>query len=92
MNLSRPPESSRTPPTAPLPADWRQMSLQETIADHARALWEGYGRPVGRDLNIWLEAERQLLGADEDVVCVGEGTVSARALSDAVGSHTGTPA
>jgi hypothetical protein len=32
----------------------------EQIAERARTLWEQEGRPEGRDLAHWLEAERQL--------------------------------
>lgn len=31
------------------------------IADRARTLWLAQGAPTGRDLDIWLEAERQLV-------------------------------
>jgi hypothetical protein len=34
------------------------------IAQRARQLWVAYGRPAGRDEQIWLEAERQLRGLD----------------------------
>ncbi len=37
---------------------------QPDISRRAAELWENYGRPEGRDLEIWLEAERQLLGVD----------------------------
>lgn len=63
------------PTTAP--ADVRHVPLHDEIANHARTLWEHYGRPVGRDLEIWLEAERQLLGADPQIRKVGDGAVSA---------------
>ena len=36
----------------------------ESISQRARELWQSYGRPEGRDNEIWLEAERQLLGVD----------------------------
>lgn len=32
----------------------------ESIAARARQLWEQQGRPAGRDLDIWLQAEREL--------------------------------
>jgi hypothetical protein len=32
----------------------------EKIAERARRIWEEQGRPEGRDLEHWLEAERQL--------------------------------
>jgi hypothetical protein len=47
--------ASTTPPT------------QEDISRRAATLWTNYGRPEGRDQEIWLEAERQLLGVDKSV-------------------------
>jgi hypothetical protein len=34
----------------------------EEIRVRARELWELEGRPAGRDLEIWLQAERELTG------------------------------
>lgn len=45
-------------PTAPL----RRRPSHELIACRARQLWRAYGEPVGRDEQIWLEAERELRG------------------------------
>lgn len=42
-------------------ADMRTRPLQDDISSRARELWEGYGRPEGRDLEIWLEAEQQIV-------------------------------
>ncbi len=42
------------PPT-PIPHD--------EVAQLAARNWEKLGRPAGRDLDIWLQAERQLLAA-----------------------------
>lgn len=39
--------------------NFRQPSHEE-ISSKAREIWESYGRPAGRDEEIWLEAERQL--------------------------------
>jgi hypothetical protein len=33
---------------------------KEEIKTRARELWEQNGRPVGRDVEFWLQAERQL--------------------------------
>jgi Protein of unknown function (DUF2934). len=33
---------------------------QDAIARRARQLWDDRGRPHGQDVDIWLEAERQL--------------------------------
>ena len=38
----------------------------EEIRARARELWELEGRPAGRDLDIWLQAERELTGDDEE--------------------------
>ena len=46
MNRSRQPAAIRSP-------------SHEEIARRAKALWEHYGKPVGRDEEIWLEAERE---------------------------------
>lgn len=37
---------------------------QEDIAERAQELWECYGRPAGRDAEIRIQAERQLLGIE----------------------------
>lgn len=54
MNETTPSLSSLSPasPLAP---------THEEIAGRAQELWEKYGRPSGRDQEIWLEAERSLL-------------------------------
>lgn len=51
--------------------DLRSRSLQAEVAACARELWRQRGCPVGRDEAIWLEAERQVLGADPSVLRVG---------------------
>jgi hypothetical protein len=61
-------------------ANSRQHPTEVEIAQRARTLWEGYGRPEGRDEAIWLEAERQLLGVDSEVVDQGGGPVAAKPL------------
>jgi hypothetical protein len=47
------PESPSVPPPPPTP---------EQIAALAHAIWIDRGCPTGRDLEHWLEAERQLRG------------------------------
>jgi hypothetical protein len=32
----------------------------DRVRDLAYTLWEQHGRPSGRDLELWLQAERQL--------------------------------
>jgi hypothetical protein len=43
-------------------AEIRQQVTHEQISRRAEELWRQYGSPAGRDDDIWLEAERQLLG------------------------------
>jgi hypothetical protein len=38
----------------------------EAVTQRARQLWRHYGRPDGRDTEIWLEAERQLAAGQPD--------------------------
>lgn len=46
------------PPGAPV------SPSHEQISERARSLWEERGRPEGRDLEHWFEAERALRGDD----------------------------
>lgn len=71
------------PPAPVEPADTRTLPLEKRIARQAYALWEGYGRPAERDLDIWLEAERQVLGVDQRVNQQSFGAVSAPSLQTA---------
>ncbi|MBF0247406.1 MAG: DUF2934 domain-containing protein [Alphaproteobacteria bacterium] len=41
--------------------DGARPSLQERIMRQAYAIWEDEGRPIGRDLDHWLRAERDIL-------------------------------
>jgi len=44
---------------APAPAPRREIT-SECIASRAYSLWEQQGRPQGKDLELWLQAEQQL--------------------------------
>ena len=83
------------PATTPVePTDTRTVALEDRIAQQAYTLWERYGRPTGRDISIWLEAERQVLGVDGRVSQQPFGAVSASALQSARTPQTpraGTP-
>ncbi|MDX2185850.1 MAG: DUF2934 domain-containing protein [Opitutaceae bacterium] len=68
----------------------RTRPLHEEISERARDLWQRYGQPEGRDEEIWLEAERQLLGADS-LVNNADGAVSAKQLEGAAPMQTSTP-
>jgi hypothetical protein len=57
-------QESHTPATTS-PAAVKGTPLHDDIAQCARDLWVKYGRPTGRDLEIWLEAEKRLLSATQ---------------------------
>ena len=53
--------STKAKPAATVAAPRREITITtETIAAHAYTLWEKDGRPHGRDLEYWLQAEKQL--------------------------------
>lgn len=58
------------------------MPLHLEISRQARTLWEKYGRPAGRDVAIWLEAESQVLGTDPKVRKQADGAVAAAPLAE----------
>jgi hypothetical protein len=33
---------------------------EQLIRERARLIWEQMGRPTGRDLDLWLEAEKEI--------------------------------
>jgi hypothetical protein len=39
---------------------------REEIRARARQLWEDNGRPAGRDLEFWLQAEREIQDGNEE--------------------------
>jgi len=49
------------------PSDRPEQGLapdsHDQISAHARKIWEEKGRPEGRDVEIWFEAERRLKSA-----------------------------
>lgn len=68
------------------------MPLRQEVERRAYELWETEGRPEGRDLEHWLAAERQLLGADSQVTQTPAGAVPSEELADAVsGGKRGHP-
>jgi hypothetical protein len=85
------PDSSKTNVPVPNENLARALPLHESIATRACELWYGYGRPPGRDMEIWLEAERQLLGTDARVVDQGFGSVPAPLLRQATAMVTSEP-
>src|SRR5580698_9003493 len=50
-----------SPSSAPSSAAPAPHSVaHDIIAERAQAIWRERGSPLGRDMEIWLEAERQL--------------------------------
>lgn len=54
---------------------------REEIEQRARELWQARGQPYGRDDEIWLEAERELMAgsASQSVVAAGRSKLAGRA-------------
>jgi hypothetical protein len=57
---SCPMSPSTDKPTTALTVPPRAPVTHEAIAARAHALWEQAGRPNGRDLEFWVQAEQQL--------------------------------
>ncbi|MBC8008765.1 MAG: DUF2934 domain-containing protein [Burkholderiales bacterium] len=56
------------------------------VSERARALWRERGCPMGRDEEIWLEAERQLSGVGRRLGKSGAGKPEAGASSGGRGA------
>lgn len=59
------------------PINTRAVPLHDEISRRAREIWEESGRPQGRDLEFWLKAELEVLGADGSIKIEGAGAVFA---------------
>lgn len=70
-----------------LPNDTRTAPLHQDIATQAYVLWQHYGQPEGQDVSIWLEAERQVLGVDDQVNQQAGGAVEAKPLNSALAAE-----
>ena len=68
----------------PVPHATRALPLREEVEHRAYEIWEREGRPEGRDIEHWLAAERQLLGADPQVTQIATGAVRSEDLADAL--------
>ena len=62
---SRPPQNGRQDAEASARADTRDPQTIARIQARAYALFEETGREHGRDLEHWLEAERQITGSSD---------------------------
>ena len=52
--------------------DLHAAELEEETRDRAHKLWQEAGRPEGRDLEFWLQAERQLRTGIPSIVPLSE--------------------
>ena len=68
------------PSTNPTAAPGSPPPTREQIAALAHAIWIDRGRPDGRDVDHWLEAERQLAGEVRRPVAADEIPADANAL------------
>lgn len=66
----------------PMPPDTRTLPLHDAVSRQAEKLWDRYGRPQGRDEEIWLEAEGQVLGTDRQANQQSGGAIPAAPLGD----------
>jgi hypothetical protein len=44
-------------------SEHRNKVNRDEVAQRAYQLWQAAGRPIGRDLEYWLQAEAELLAA-----------------------------
>jgi hypothetical protein len=61
-----PPAAEVHPETEPWAVDEalcgeQELPAHDDIAARAREIWASRGKPVGEDLDIWLEAQREFL-------------------------------
>lgn len=68
-------------------SDTRALPLREEISKRAAQIWRENGSPGGRDEEFWLRAERELLGADSEVLSQGGGAVSAKQYAEATDAN-----
>jgi hypothetical protein len=55
------PKMKKPPPVVNDPSDTMDPELRRRIEQRAYSLWEADGRPEGRALNNWLQAEREMV-------------------------------
>jgi hypothetical protein len=60
----------------------------EAVAQRARQIWQKYGRPSGRDPEIWFEAERQLSTAPDAKSQEGNGSAANAPTTERLKSET----
>lgn len=71
----------------PVPTPTRSLPLHDSIARRAYEIWEKRGRPEGEAVAHWLEAESQLLGANQEITQTPAGPVDAEKLGEALSGN-----
>ncbi len=56
------PKAKKTTATAPQPTFGQDAPARNSVALRSYLLWEQAGRPQGRDVEFWLQAESELAG------------------------------
>jgi len=74
-------------PVTAAPKNIADTPLREEISRRAHRIWEENGSPHGHDLEFWLKAEREVLGADPAVRAVGNGSVDAKQYAEATDAN-----
>jgi len=73
-------KSKRATSSSPVVAPGRPPPSHEQIAALAHAIWIDRGQPEGRELDNWLEAERQLKGDVRTPLAADDIPADAKAL------------
>ena len=64
----------------------------EEVSQRARQIWQSYGQPEGRDVEIWFEAERQLSGKSTPTTpSAAENRETSFTGRESLSKSTGTP-
>jgi hypothetical protein len=74
-------------PVESSPRHTRAMPLHDEIAKRAYDLWKSAGQPEGRSEEFWLNAEKQILGADGQVRNIDGAAVSAEQYAESTDAN-----
>ena len=66
------------------------MTTHEAISNRAREIWEREGRPEGKDIEHWLQAEAELRGGAANHQMAGSMAAPASGAPNVVGGPAGS--
>jgi hypothetical protein len=89
-SIASSPSTAPSQATEARPEDLRNVDLHQSIAQLAYELWRAYDEPAHRSQEIWLEAEKQLLGADPRISHTGGGAVATSPLAGVTRANPGS--